>query len=142
MSAITIDWSNVVSAEAKRTKERAALVAVLARIRWQFETGGLVLPDGTQIRTDRETRASITEAINSLNSGLMTEPGTWKMANGWAELTGDTLAAIAGAVGAHVKASFAAERRVSEQIEALPDVAGFDLQAAFYAGVAGQGGQP
>ena len=137
MSAI--NWSNVITAEAKANMARTDLVSALADIRWQHETGGLILPDGTEVRTDRETRASITEAINSLNAGLMTEPVTWKMADGWSDLTGDTLAGIAAAVGAHVKTSFAAERVVSDQIAALSDVARFDLQAAFNAALAGQG---
>lgn len=127
-----IDMSKVVTAEDKAEAARAYLKERLADLRWQFETGGLVL-EGVQVRTDRETRAALTEAVNSLAAGLMTEPVIWKLAGTWAELNEVQLQAITAAVSAHVKASFAAERAVSQEIDALEDMAGFDVAAAFTA---------
>lgn len=127
-----IDLTRIVTAEDKAAAARDRLKERLANHRWQFETGGLML-EGLPIRTDRETRAALTEAVNSLAAGLMSEPVIWKMAAGWAELSEAQLQAITAAVSAHVKASFAAERAVSEQIDALQDLAGFDVEAAFTA---------
>ena len=112
---------------------RAALLTDLANIRWKHEVGGLTLPDGAIVRTDRETRAALTEAVNSLSNGLMQAPIAWKMAAGWTDLSQQDLEAITAAVSAHVQASFAAERAVQEQIEAQEDLTGFDLQTAFTA---------
>ncbi|UWS78525.1 DUF4376 domain-containing protein [Phaeobacter sp. G2] len=112
---------------------RAALLTDLANIRWKHEVGGLTLPDGAQVRTDRETRAALTEAVNSLSNGLMQAPIAWKMAAGWTDLSQQDLEAITAAVSAHVQASFAAERTVQAQIEAQENLTGFDLQTAFTA---------
>lgn len=131
-----INLSKLITAEDKATAARAGLKADLANTRWQHETGGLML-EGLPVRTDRETRAALTEAVNSLAAGLMTEPVIWKMAAGWAELSEAQLQAITAAVSAHVKASFAAERAVSDQIDAMEDVAGFDVAAAFQAALSG-----
>lgn len=110
---------------------RAALLTDLANIRWKHEVGGLSLPDGAKVRTDRETRAALTEAVNALSNGLMQAPIAWKMAAGWTDLSKQDLEAITAAVSAHVQDSFAAERTVQAQIEALDDLNGFDLAAAY-----------
>lgn len=111
---------------------RARQLARLAEIRWQHETGGLTMGDSF-IRTDRETRAALTEVVNSLAAGLMSEPVMWKLRDGWGELSEAELRAITAAVSAHVKASFAAERAVAELVEASPDPLAIDLQAEFVA---------
>lgn len=134
---MNIDMSKLVTAEAKAASARIGLKERLADLRWQFETGGLVL-EGLPVRTDRETRAALTEAVNSLSAGLMTEPVIWKMAPGWAELSEVQLQAITAAVSAHVKSSFAAERAVSDQIDALAELSGFDVADAFQAALAAQ----
>lgn len=109
---------------------RAQQLGRLADIRWQHEIGGLTL-EGMAIRTDRQTRAALTEVVNSLAAGLMTEPVTWKMAAGWADLTEAQLLSITAAVSSHVKASFAAERAVSLLIETSETPLALDLQAEF-----------
>ncbi|MEQ3671481.1 MAG: DUF4376 domain-containing protein [Pseudophaeobacter sp.] len=121
----------ITTAEEIVVTERAALLTDLANIRWKHEVGGLTLPGGVEVRSDRETRAALTEAVNSLSNGLMQAPIAWKMAAGWTDLSQQDLEAITAAVSAHVQASFAAERTVQAQIEAQDDLTDFDLQTAF-----------
>lgn len=112
---------------------KAELSAELAAYRYEQEVGGVSLPNGMEVRTDRETRASITEAVNALEAGLMIAPIPWKLATGWADLTHNDLKGIAAAVAAHVQACFAAERAVQVQIDAAGDLTAFDVPAAFTA---------
>ena len=131
---------NITTAAEKAATARAALQADLANIRWQAETCGVTLPNGTNIPTDQQTRVSLTGAVNSLASGMMAAPVAWKFPGGWQDLTAAEINAAAAAVVAHVQACFEAERAVEAQIAALTDaeVAAFDAQAAFDAALAGQ----
>jgi hypothetical protein len=142
---IPIGTSKIVTAGEKAATRRQAQFAKLAKLRWEHETGGLDMPGGVHVRTDRETRASITEAVSSLSGGLMSEPVTWKLASAWVELTEAELKAISAAVAGHVKASFAAERAVSDQLTAGADMTDADLKtaydAAYAAEVSGNGQQ-
>ncbi|WP_323781917.1 DUF4376 domain-containing protein [Leisingera sp.] len=137
-----IDFSQVVTAETKVAKARVALFADLARIRWERETGGITLPDGTGLPSDEVTARKLTSAVTSLQTGMVTAPIAWKFPDGWQDLTQVQIEGAAAAVAQHVQACFAAERSVHDQIEALvdADVPGFEVQAAFDAALAGQGG--
>lgn len=126
-----IDLSQMVTAEDKAVNHRTQMFAGLASLRWQRETGGIALPDGSQVSTTRESQAQITSAVNSLQNGLIVEPVAWKLASGWADLTAAQVTAVAGAVADHVKRCFAAERAMQVQMEALADLAGFDAETAF-----------
>jgi hypothetical protein len=108
-------------------------VAKLADHRWRFETAGLDLPGGQRIQTSRESQAQITAVVNSLQMGLITEPVTYKLDSGWADLSADHVTALAQAVGAHVKACFRAERTVAAQLEALEDPTNADVTGLFEA---------
>lgn len=128
----TIDLSQMITAEDKQAMRRAAVHAALAELRWERETGGLSLPDGTRISTSRESQAQISSVMQSLGAGLITGPMEWKMTSGWVQISPEQVAGIAAAVAHHVKACFAAERAVAEMLETLPgDLADQDLQAAF-----------
>ena len=116
---------------AEHEEKRAQLISDLAALRYEVETGGITLPTGITVRTDRGTRASITEAVNALEAGLLADPIPWKLETGWVDLTRADLSAIAAAVAAHVQAGFAAERAVQGQIEAVTDLPAFDVPAAF-----------
>ncbi|MGR3622431.1 DUF4376 domain-containing protein [Pseudophaeobacter sp.] len=132
-----INFAQVITAADKAAAAKVSLLADLAQARWEAETGGLVLPNGLPVRTDRETRAALTEAVNALQAGLMQEPIPWKMAGGWADLSKADLEAITTAVAAHVQASFAAERSVQAQIDEAEDLTGFDVSAMFEAALKG-----
>lgn len=102
------------------TKSREDLLSELSAYRYEREVGGTTF-NGMTVRTDRATRASITEAQNALSSGLITEPISWKMENGWVELTQELLNGIASAVASHVQNCFLAEKVVSYAIRDASD---------------------
>lgn len=134
-----IDLSQMITLHDKRESQRAAAMAHLADLRWQHETGGLTLLDGTRINTSRESQAQISSVVQSLGAGLIAGPVDWKMASGWRQVTPDQISAIAAAVAGHVKACFAAERHVAALLEQTPDedLPGFDIGAAFGAALRG-----
>ena len=106
---------------------RATLTDRLANLRWQRETGGISLPDGTPVRTDRNTQTQLTGAVVQAQAGVLTEV-RWKLENGFVTLTAAQLLGIATAVAAHVARCFAAEEVVTtaitaaETTEALKDI--------------------
>ncbi len=127
-----IDLTQLITTGDKLAEARANRYANLARLRWQYETGGVTLPDGTSIATTRESQAQITSVAQSVNAGLITGPVDWKMVDGWQDLPPEQILLIAQVVTDHVKHCFAAERAVSEQMDAISgDLQGFDIQAAF-----------
>lgn len=105
--------------------------AKLADHRWRFETAGLDLPGGQRIQTTRESQAQITAVVNALQLGLISEPVTYKLDSGWAELSVAQVTAVAQAVSAHVKACFEAERSVCAQLTAMEEPASADIAALF-----------
>ncbi len=124
------------TADQIRNEHRVQLKARLARIRWEYQVGGLALADGTEIRTDDATRAALSQAVTSFAAGALSGVVPWKMADGaWRDLSQADLIAINAAVAGHVQIAFAAERQVSAQIEAAADLAGFDVYGAFSASI-------
>jgi hypothetical protein len=100
---------------------KAEKLAELAEARWREETGGLTLPDGTRIKTDRESQALLTGA--ALSATL--DPGKdieWKGVNGWVTLTSAQVLQIAAAVRAHVQSAFSREKVLAEQVEACEEI--------------------
>jgi len=110
--------------EYKPTLEEAkeAKLAEIADARWQAETGGLSLPDGTVIKTDRESQALLTGAAFSLYADP-TATVEWKGDKGkWVDLDSKQVLVIAGAVRAHVQGCFSKERDLSEKVNACGTV--------------------
>lgn len=119
---------------------RAVLIARLADLRWRKETGGLVLPTGQTIQTNREAQGQISGALMSLQGGLI-KSVDWKSGDTWVTLTLDQFAPMAAAVANHVQRCFAAEKAVTDLIGAAIDVdelAGIELAAEFEAAYSGQ----
>lgn len=98
-------------------QRREVRLQALAEHRWQIETGGVELPSGARILTDRESQAQLTSAYQSLTMPFV-DSVDWKAAEGWVIVTETELRPIAQAVARHVQGCFKAERQVSEQIEA------------------------
>ena len=132
IAALRKDYYSAVAAWRETLRLRDPF-AMLADHRWRHETAGLDLPGGQRIQTTRESQAQITAVVNSLQMGLITEPVTYKLDSGWADLTAAQVTAVAQAVGGHVKACFKAERSVAAQLEALDDPASADVVALFQA---------
>lgn len=127
-----IDLKQLILASDKISVARAEKHLALADLRWQRETGGLTLPEGTHIRTTRESQAQISSVMQSITAGLITDPVDWKLTSGWVGISTEQLTEIARRVADHVKRCFAAERYVSEQMEMTPgDLSDFDISAAF-----------
>lgn len=104
-----------IAAEVEAAK--SAKLAELADARWQAETGGLTLPDGTIIKTDRESQGLLTAAaVMAKFDPTMTVE--WKAATGWIDLDAATVIQLAGAVRQHVQGQFSKERALSEKVNA------------------------
>jgi len=132
ISALRTDYVSAVAAWRETLRLRDPF-AMLADHRWRHETAGLDLPGGQRIQTTRESQAQITAVVNSLQMGLISEPVTYKLDSGWAELTAAQVTAVAQAVGGHVKACFRAERGVAAQLEAMVDSESADVAGLFEA---------
>lgn len=107
-----------------------ALKAEVATLRYEKETGGVLLPNGASIRTDRESQAQLNAAYSSLKNGLI-ESTFWKADGGvWVSVTLTEIEPIAQVVANHVAACFAAERTHCEaidQIDAVEALADYDV---------------
>ena len=121
--------------EAAKERKRSEIAAA----RWEAETAGIDV-NGFTVRTDRESQALLTGAFVSITSGLVPDV-EWKLKAGWMTVEAADIAVVAAAVAAHVRKTFAVERAVWEQIEALAneDIEGFDVLAAWAAAWAAAG---
>lgn len=107
---------------------KAALKNDVTALRYAKETVGITLQNGAQIKTDRESQATLNGAYTSLKEGLILDT-PWKAANGWVPVTFAEIAPIAQAVAVHVRACFAAEKTHCDAIDAITVVNG-DVTAA------------
>lgn len=110
----TEEWAKLIE------QRRNVRLKELADHRWQIETGGVTLPDGSRILTDRESQAQLTSAYQSLTQPFV-DSIDWKAADGWVTVTETELRPIAQAVARHVQGCFKAERQVGEIINAAED---------------------
>lgn len=88
-----------------------------AQVRFQKEVGGLVLPNGVKVDTDRDSQAKVQQAHSLLEKGWVASID-WKADSGWVTLDLAVMTGIAQAVAAHVQGCFSAEKAVIEAIEA------------------------
>jgi len=111
-----IDWSQVVTPEAKAEQARVALIASIASRRYAAETAGVAV-GGAQIDTSRDSQGLISGAALS----AMLDPSyvcRWKTPAGFVELTAEQILGVAQAVRAHVQACFDREAALLAEIEA------------------------
>lgn len=78
-------------------------------LRWQIETGGITLPSGKKIGTDKIDQSAIANALTTLREGFVNTID-WKEADGWATITINELLPIAQAVAIHVQTCFTVEK--------------------------------
>ena len=101
---------------------KAQVKANAAAARYFRETGGLTLPNGTKIKTDRESQAQLASVYSSLKSGLIADT-SWKLADGtWAPVTLAQIEPIVAAVAQYVRSCFDAEKDHNELIDSLDTV--------------------
>lgn len=108
-------WAEIEAAGFDFVKEDK--LAKLAAYRYEKETAGITV-NGAQIKTDRESQATITGAFTLANLDPTME-FNWKAINGFVNIDKVQLQAIAVAVGKHVQACYSREKVHAEAISAL-----------------------
>lgn len=118
---------------------KAALLQATTAKRWQIETGGITLSDGTRVLTAIEDQNRISQAATN-GVRLNFESVMFKDAQGaWVELPLAKLIAVADAVALHVQACFAAESVHHAAISALasiPAAQSYDIGTGWPTGAA------
>lgn len=112
---------------------REQVKALATERRWQVETGGITLADGTRILTATDDQARIDTALSNMERYAI-KSVDFKSAAGFVTLSYDQLKAIGAAVVAHVQGCFSAEMKHHAAIDALTDVlaiAGYDCSAGW-----------
>lgn len=100
---------------------KARKLAALAEWRYEQEVAGIYV-GGANIKTDRESQATITSAFVSLSQGLGTSID-WKAQDRvWIQLGIDQVRPIAQAVFSHVQSCFTAEKDLAAEIDALTTI--------------------
>lgn len=94
---------------------QSRLLNKLEKVRFEKETGGITLEDGTEIQTDIQSQSKTDAAYNALKNTFITETD-WKGPSGWTTVTETELKPIAQAIAVHVKNCFKAERLVDDMI--------------------------
>ena len=116
---------------APRTKDSLQRAATVRR--WGVMTGGLMLPGGIGVGTSVDDQNRITSVVaNAALAGLSdSDEVDFKAASGWVRLSIGQIKGIAGAIGRHVQACYAAERQHHDAIALLDpaDFDGYDLEA-------------
>lgn len=92
----------------------------IANNRYALEVGGVALPSGMKIKTDRESQSLIASAMLRVQRNPVLQID-WKGENGWVKLDKAAVEAIADAVGNHVQTCFTAERTKTDALMALKD---------------------
>lgn len=103
-------------------KYKDKMLASLASTRRALETGGIMLPNGAKIDTDRETQGQYRDTLKNFRLFPEITEVDWKGADGWITITKDDLLVMAAAVDKHVKVCFKAEHFVYNAIKACTTV--------------------
>lgn len=99
-------------------ERRQALLDAVTNKRWQVETGGVLLPDGTHVFTGTDDQNRITSVIaNAAAAGVQSVD--FKAPSGWITLTIPEIQGVASVIALHVQACFTAERAHHEAIARL-----------------------
>lgn len=98
-----------------RAKE--TMTAAATAKRWEYETRGIVTPDGTSILTGTDDQNRIASAMQGMKQAGMAETD-FKAASGWTKVTLEQLEQISALIAVHVQTCFSRERALHEQISA------------------------
>ncbi|HEX5444337.1 MAG TPA: DUF4376 domain-containing protein [Pirellulales bacterium] len=105
---------------------KAAKTAALASQRYTIETGGMTLPDGTKVATDRESQGLIARAYTASRDGLASGTVSFKAASGWATMNPAQIKALFQAMTDRQQACYDHEYALEQQIAAATDQAALD----------------
>lgn len=86
--------------------------------RWDVETGGILLPDGTEIKTGIDDKNRITTVIVNARLAGLTEVN-FKTASGWVTMSIEQIEGIAAVIGNHTHLCFNAEMQHHLLIDTL-----------------------
>lgn len=100
---------------------RADMLTALAERRWRIEVGGVTLPTGATVRTDRESQALINGAAQ-LAAREPDQTVSFKAQTGWVDLTAAEVEAIAVAVAQHVRQCFRREKEIAALLDGAATV--------------------
>lgn len=103
---------------------KANLKRYVAERRWQTETGGVTLPDGTRLPTDVEARPRFGTALSGCPADGTVSV---KLDGEFHTLTHAEMTALVTAIATHVQVCFDHERDLHELIDAAETIA--DLEA-------------
>ena len=99
----------------------SALLAHARRKRWQRETEGLVMPDGTRIPADTDAIARATGALRSLEAGVITGTRFADADGRWCDVPdAATMRAIVDALALFVNRGYVLEAQCADGIRAEP----------------------
>lgn len=131
MTEFIIDCSTGVMVEVPTAppsldEAKAAKRADLANIRWQHETGGMIV-NGMAIPTDRETQTIVDRLVKAYDDGDLVDETSFKRGPGdWLPIDEDTVRLIKREGAQHVQACFKRECVLDGEIEAAADQAALD----------------
>jgi hypothetical protein len=94
---------------------REKIISAIAAHRYNLETNGITLPNGLHVKTDRESQATLSNAIMSMQLGLISTVD-WKMTNGWVTLTINDLIGVASLVSTRIQHLFSVEKLKTDYI--------------------------
>lgn len=106
------------------SEAKANLKRYVAERRWQTETGGVTLPDGTHLPTDVEARTRFGTALSGCPADGTVSV---KLDGEFHTLTHAEMTALVTAIATHVQVCFDHERDLHECIDAAETIA--DLEA-------------
>lgn len=116
--SITKEEADLLLAPPEAPITAQGLKSIVTRYRWEVETSGITLQDGTKVATGLDDQNRITTVVaNARFAGL--EQVKFKALAGFVTLTLAEVEAIAAGVALHVQACFAAECDHYEAIDAL-----------------------
>lgn len=96
--------------------DKAEKLAELAAARYAEEMGGIEV-DGILIKTDERTRSILTASMVEVRDNPVFSLLNWKLSDGnFVDLSALQILSICEAVNAHIAATFAKERTLSEQV--------------------------
>lgn len=105
---------------------KAEKLAALAAQRYAVETGGMTLPDGTKVATDRESQGLVARAYTASRDGLATGSVSFKAASGWTTMNQAQIKALFQAMTDRQQACYDHEYALEQQIAAATDQAALD----------------
>lgn len=130
---VTVTY-DIIPIDLEQTKRH--LKNVIAIHRYQVEVGGITLPDGSKMPTDRETQMRIGLAHQTLTTFPNRSPISWKLDTGWVTVDATVIGVMAEAIADHVQFCYKAEETVHGKIDAaatVVDLMAIDIKTEFKA---------